>query len=202
MSILTEEQAKAILDKVVALSKADQCTAQLTGSVDGNIRFALNNISTSGIVEETDLAVEVAFGKRVGVATINEFDDASLEKVVRRSEELATISPENPEYMPLLGPQTYAESITYNAGTAALNPDKRADGVGKSLKVAKDAGLEAAGFLENSNGFNAMLNSKGLFGYNKTTDVSFSVTVRNKEGTGSGYASKSYNDVAKMDTLA
>jgi len=78
MSILTEEQARAILDKVVKLSKADQCTAQLTGNTNGNIRFALNDISTSGIVDDTELAVEVAFGNRSGIATINEFDDAAL----------------------------------------------------------------------------------------------------------------------------
>ena len=96
MSILTEEQARAILDKVIKLSKADQCTAQLTGNIDGNIRFALNDISTSGIVDDTDLAVEVAFGNKVGVATINEFDDASLERVVRRAEDLARLAPENP----------------------------------------------------------------------------------------------------------
>ena len=32
MSIFTEQEAKAILDKVCKLSKADECTAQLTGS--------------------------------------------------------------------------------------------------------------------------------------------------------------------------
>ena len=31
MSMFTEQEAKAILDKVIALSKADECTAQLTG---------------------------------------------------------------------------------------------------------------------------------------------------------------------------
>ena len=31
MSILSEAQAKAILTKVVGFSKADECTAQLTG---------------------------------------------------------------------------------------------------------------------------------------------------------------------------
>ena len=40
---------------------------------DGNIRFALNNVSTSGLVTDTQLGVQVAFGKRVGTATINEF---------------------------------------------------------------------------------------------------------------------------------
>ncbi len=93
MSIFTEAQAKAILDKVIKLSKADECTAALTGNLKGNIRFALNNVSTSGIVDDTELAVTVAFGKRVGTASINEFDDAALERVVRRAEDLAGRSP-------------------------------------------------------------------------------------------------------------
>ena len=74
--------------------------------------------------------------------------------------------------------------------------------VAQSLKVAKDNKLEAAGFLENSAGFRAVMNSKGLFAYNKSTNVSFSVTVRNQEGTGSGYVDHSFNDVKKLDTLA
>ena len=93
MSIFTEAQAKAILDKVIALSKADECTAVLAGAISGNIRFALNNVSTSGIVDNTELAVTVAFGKRVGTASINEFDDAALERVVRRAEDLARLAP-------------------------------------------------------------------------------------------------------------
>ena len=32
MTIYSEEQAKAILDKAIKFSKADECTAQLTGS--------------------------------------------------------------------------------------------------------------------------------------------------------------------------
>ena len=39
MSIMTEQEAKTILDKVCKMSKADECTAQLTGSVDGNVRY-------------------------------------------------------------------------------------------------------------------------------------------------------------------
>ena len=78
MNLFTEEQAKAILDKVLALSTADDCTATLTGNIDGNIRFALNAVSTSGIVENAQLVVQSAFGKRVGTATTNTIDDASL----------------------------------------------------------------------------------------------------------------------------
>ena len=69
MTLYTEEQAKAILDKVVALSTADDCTATLTGNINGNIRFALNAVSTSGIVEDAQLVVQAAFGNREGTAT-------------------------------------------------------------------------------------------------------------------------------------
>lgn len=201
MPILSKEEAQAILKKALSYSKADECTISLSGSEGGNIRYARNAVSTAGDISQMSLAVSSAFGKKSGVATINEFDDASLEKVVRRAEELAQLAPENPEYMPLLGPQTYLEPVTYNAATAAINPDKRADDVAKSLKVAKDGKLEAAGYLENTTGFNATMNSKGLFGYNRDTDVTFSVTLRNQAGTGSGYVSKSYNDTSKLDTL-
>jgi len=202
MAILSKEEAQAILKKVIGFSKADSCEVSLRGSDGGNIRYARNAVSTAGQISVMSLGVSSTFGKKTGSATINEFDDASLQKVVKRAEELAMLAPENPEFMPLLGPQTFAESKTFNAATAAITPDTRAEMVGKSLGVSKAAGLDAAGFLENSTNFNAIMNSKGLFAYNKGTNVSFSVTVRNKQGTGSGYVEQDFNDLAKMDTLA
>lgn len=202
MAILSKEEAQAILKKVISYSKADFCEVGLNGSDGGNIRYARNAVSTAGQINVMSLGVSCTFGKKTGSASINEFDDASLQKVVKRAEELAMLAPENPEFMPLLGPQTFAESKTYNANTAAMTPDTRAEMVGKSLSVAKSAGLDAAGFLENATRFNAIMNSKGLFAYNKGTNVSFSVTIRNKEGTGSGYVEQDFNDLSKMDTLA
>ncbi|CAH0147873.1 Metalloprotease PmbA [Pedobacter sp. Bi27] len=202
MAILSKEEAQAILKKVIGYSKADFCEVGLNGSDGGNIRYARNAVSTAGQISTMSLGVSSTFGKKTGSATINEFDDASLQKVVKRAEELAMLAPENPEFMPPLGPQTFPESNTYNAKTAAMTPDTRAEMVGKSLSVSKAAGLDAAGFLENSTRFNAIMNSKGLFAYNKGTDVSFSVTVRNKQGTGSGYVEQGFNDLDKMDTLA
>ncbi|HEY4061676.1 MAG TPA: TldD/PmbA family protein [Puia sp.] len=200
MSILSKEEAQKLLLKVLAYSKADECEVSLTGTESGNIRYARNAVSTAGEIGRLSLAVSSSFGKKTGVATIDEFDDASLEKTVRRSEELAQLARENPEHMPLLGPQTFAESITYVPATAAITPDTRAEAVGKSIQVCKEAKLEAAGYLENSTAFEAIANSKGLFAYNKGTDVIFTITTRNAEGTGSGYAARGFNDVSKLDT--
>ena len=199
MAILNKAQAEQLLKKVLAFSKADECEINLSGSEGGNIRYARNAVSTSGGVSRSSLVVSSAYGKKLGVATINEFDDASLEKVVRRSEELAKLAPENPEFMSFLGPQQYKESATYVPATAAIDPKLRADAVATSLKIAKENKLIAAGFMENSAGFSAMMNSHGLFAYNTSTGVDFNVTLRTEDGKGSGYASKSYNDVSKLN---
>ncbi|MBL4675232.1 MAG: TldD/PmbA family protein [Mucilaginibacter sp.] len=202
MPIYTKEQAQALLKKVLSYSKADECEVNLGGSEGGNVRYALNAVSTAGDISTVGLAVTSVYGKKAGSATIDQFDDASLERVVRRSEELAQLAPENPEYMPMLGQSEFKEAITYNANTAAMTPESRAEMVGKSLEVTKAAKLNAAGFLENSSGFNAVMNSKGLFAYNKSSDVTFSVTTRNEAGTISGYAARGFTDVSKLDTAS
>ncbi|SFQ03140.1 TldD/PmbA family protein [Parafilimonas terrae] len=200
MAILTEQEAKTLLQKVLSYSKADECEVNIGSSDGGNIRYARNAVSTSGGITQSTLVVSSAYGKKLGVATINEFDDASLEKVVRRSEELAQLAPENPEYVSILGPQQYtAPSKTYVETTAAIDPKFRTDAVGDSLQISKDNNLIAAGFLENSAGYSAMMNSKGLFAYNTATNINFNLTLRTQDGKGSGYASKGYNDVSKLD---
>ncbi len=201
MAILSKEEAQTLLKKALAYSKAEECEVSLNGSDAGNIRYARNSVSTAGDISQLTLAVSSSFGKKTGVATIDEFDDASLAKCVLRSEELAQLAPENPEHMPLLGPQDFPESVTYVPATAAITPDTRAEAVAKSIQVSRDAKLQAAGYLENSVTFEAMLNSKGLFAYNKGTDVVFTITTRNEEGTGSGYAARGFNDVTKLDTF-
>jgi predicted Zn-dependent protease len=200
--ILTEEEAKALLKKVMSYSKSDECEANLLGNIRGNIRYARNEVSTSGALINQNLQVQSAFGKKVGVATIDEFDDASLEKVVRRSEELARLAPENPEYVGLLGPQQYkSHSLGYVEDTANITPDTRAEMVFKSLELARAQKLVAAGFLEDQKGFSAMMNSKGLFAYYKDSGINFSLTVRTEDGTGSGYVTRGTTTL-KLDTVA
>ncbi|MFL0671330.1 MAG: TldD/PmbA family protein [Erythrobacter sp.] len=199
MSILTQAQAKAILDKVIAFSTADEISAQIAGGLAGHVRFARNDISTSGIVDNAELAVRVAFGKRVGSATINQFDDASLERVVRRAEDLAKLAPENPEFMPAVGKQTYRATETYSAATAALTAEARAKIAEASILPCRDKGLIAAGFLEDGASFFAHANSNGNFGYQQSTVADYTCTVRTEDGRGSGWVATNVQDIAQLD---
>ncbi len=187
------------MEKVVRLCQADHCTVTLGGSNQGNIRYARNTVSTSGMESNLSLAVQVAFGKKAGVATTNELDDASLERTVRRAEELARLSPENPEFMEPLGPQQYDEGRAFFQSTADITPDYRAAVTAKSIEKARSKGLIAAGFIEDGYGFNALMTSKGLFAYNRSSELDFTLTVRNQDGTGSGWAARNVNDVNKFD---
>lgn len=198
MSILTEAQAKAILTKVVAMAKADECTAQLTGKIQGNIRFALNNVSTAGMVDDSELQVQVAFGKKVGIATINQFDDVSLERVVRRAEDLAKLAPDNPEFMPAVEKQVYKPSPTFSEATADITPDYRAQVAATSITACKAQNLIAAGYLEDGQSFTAFANSKGNFGYQRSTVLDYTCTVRTQDGRGSGWVGTDTQDATRF----
>ncbi len=200
MAILTKEEAKKIIDKVLSYSKADEMSVALNGNRTGNIRYARNSVSTSGETTNLSLSITAVFGKKSGTATINEFDDASLEKTARRAEEIAQLAPENPEYVPMLGPQNYLETASFAQSTADINADYRAQAAFDSLDPCRKKNLTAAGYLEDTAGFSAIGNSKGLFGYNKATSVDFSITVRTADGLGSGYAIRDVNDVSKLST--
>jgi len=200
MALLTKEEAKKILDKAVAYSKSDGVSVSLNGNERGNIRYARNSVTTSGEDSNLSLGVSSFFGKKTGAATVNEFDDASIEKCVRRAEELAKLAPENPEFMDPLPPQTYvAEGKTFSEATAKITPEQRAQAAADSINPAISKQVTAAGYLQDSRGFNAIANNKGLYAYNKNTSVDFTVTMRTNDGTGSGWAAQDLHDVSKLN---
>ena len=201
MAIYTKEEARQILEKALSFSTADACEINISGSESGNIRYARNTVSTSGHRSNQELVAQCNYGKKVGVATIDEFDDASLKKVVERAQELAQLSPENPEFMGVLGPQEYDEGIEFSEETAKITPEFRTNVAESSINPAADKNVTSAGFFNDSFGFEAMINSKGLFAYSKSTNLDFTVTMRSDDGTGSGWVTRDFNDVSKFDAV-
>lgn len=198
----TEQEAREILEKVVKRSKADACEVNLSASTGGNLRYARNTVTTAGSAENRSLVVQSSFGKRSGTRTINEFDDASIERAVRRSEELAHLAPEDPEFMPPIEQQKYLETRGFYDTTAGITPEYRANAARSSIAPAKARDCTVAGFIQDGSSWSAMLNSRGLFAYDRQTGVNYSATVRTNDGTGSGYVTRDYNDVSKLDAAA
>ena len=101
-----------------------------------------------------------------------------------------------------LGPQEYDESLTYKESTANITPEYRAQVAKSSIEPAAAEDVTAAGFFNDSEGFSAMINSKGLFAYNRSTNMDFTVTMRSNDGTGSGWVTRDFNDVDNFDAAA
>jgi len=198
MAILTQEQAKAIIEKVLSFAKADETEVTISGGRTGNIRYARNTVNTSGETNELSLSITSVYGKKSGSTTINELSEEALKRAVARAEEIAALAPENPEYLPMLGPQNYSASKTFSQSTDSINPEFRAQLAVDSIKPCVENNLTAAGYLEDYSGFVATGNSKGLFGYNQSTSVDFTVTVRTADGKGSGYAGRDLNDASLL----
>ena len=205
--LLTRDQAKALADRVLSFSAGDQTRVNITSERDGNTRFADASITTSGGVTNTSLTVTVTVGRRRASASTNVLDEASLKRTVDLAARLARLSPDDPELMPELGPQTYATVNAFLERTSDLNPETRATAVKRTVDAAVEAGKPAgtifvAGFLNAHARATAVATSNGLFAYHRTTDADLSVTARTPDGTGSGWARAGSRDWGAVDPAA
>jgi predicted Zn-dependent protease len=197
--IWTKEQSKALTDKTLSFSKAEETFVALNGGERANLRFARNTATTSGASSGMSLAITAAFGKRSGTVTTSQFDDQSLQRAMRNAEEIAKVSPENPEAMPFLGPQTFAPSNAYFNDAANASAEWRAASVDTAIALSKKKDVVSAGFVETQAAVQAVASSKGLFAYDRFTAADYNLTARTPDGSGSGWASKSFNELRLLD---
>jgi predicted Zn-dependent protease len=200
--ILSQDDARALTTKILALSKADSCCVSLDGSEERYVRYAQNMATTAGSPSSFDITVESHFGLRSGSATGSDLDDDSLAQLVAQSEQIARLAPENHEFMPPIGPQQYVAGTAFSAATQAATSDMLAGAVKPVLQQAEAKNIQASGFVDIGTGFSCFANSAGLFVYNVASSVLHTVTARTPDGTGSGWAGTSHNDFSKINVAA
>jgi predicted Zn-dependent protease len=148
--IWTREQAKALTDRALSFSKAEEAQAILNGGDRSNVRFARNSVTTAGASSGYSLALVANFGKKSGTVTTSEFSDASLQQAMRKAEEIAKLSPDNPEAMPVLGSQAYVPVKAFFEDAASAPPEWRADSVRAAIDLSKQKDVVSAGYVETS----------------------------------------------------
>jgi predicted Zn-dependent protease len=184
--ILSRAECDALAKRVLAFAKAEETRVTIDSTARSDTRFAGNQISTSGEDTDTTITIRSAFGKRNASVTTNKLDDASLSAAVREAETLAHLSPEGPESMPELGPQTY-QTAPARLATMPSAAD-RAAAIGAVTARARKAGCFSTGYIETQLGATAIANSRGLFAYDQRSGTTMTMTVRTSDATGSGWA--------------
>lgn len=202
-ALTSQSDAEALVASIVKQSKADAVHVNLQSGYTTNLRFAANQMSTSGAVTDAQLAVTSAFGAKHAVATTNDLSEASIARVIASSEALAKLAPDDPEAMPELAKQVYEPVSAYFDSAANVSPEDRAKAALAALAPARTAGdVNAAGFLIVRAAATVVGNNAGLFAYHRSTNANYTVTVRTSDGTGSGWAGAEHPDWSKIDFAA
>ncbi len=206
---LSREDAKALTDKILAFSKADETRVNVRSGWQGNTRFAGGQVTTSGNGSNTVVTVQSTIGRKRASATTNVLDTDSLRRTVELAERLAKLSPDDPELMPELGPQSYPEIKNYFDSTANLTPEQGAATAHKAIQTAEGVWKESkgsgdlfmAGFLDADASAAVVATSRGLFAYHRSSNVRMSNTARTPDATGSGWAAANARDFAMIDPV-
>jgi predicted Zn-dependent protease len=200
--MLTKEQARKLTERALSFSTFPECEISVNSSENAFIRFARNDVTTSGFTVEQAMSISSIRDGRTGSTRVDEFDDDALREAVRRTERLASISPPNPERVPPLDPQKYPEIENYADATAGARNQAMIPHIRAIVEAAKANNLVAAGFFERVAETAAVANKQGNFGYGRMTDANLSATVRNAAGSSSGWASHPAVNIENIDGAA
>jgi predicted Zn-dependent protease len=189
--VITRDESERIIEQVRRLNTLDAVSAAIRAERTRNVRFAANQMATAGVTEDTTLSVTSYAGRRRASVTTNDLSPESIERTVRKAEAAAKLAPEDPEFVPLLGAQTYsAVANAYDDATADLDAATAMQAAQAALAPARrsNGALQVAGFVIASAEATALGNSAGLFAYHRGTLATSTLTVRTGDGTGSGWA--------------
>ncbi|HET9327808.1 MAG TPA: TldD/PmbA family protein [Candidatus Eisenbacteria bacterium] len=198
----TEAECRRLTEKALSYAPSPEASVSMTFSETSNTRFANNEITTSGASESINVVVAVTRDGRTGRVTLNEISDAALERAMKRAGELAQVLPADPEYVGPLPAQKYLSIAAFDETTAKFQAADRLPGVRAVIDPAAEQKMNSSGFFLNGCSTQCLANKAGNFGYHRSTDASYSATVRTADGTGSGWADDSSTRVKEVDALA
>ena len=208
--MLSTEQAGDIFDRIRKLSTADEVEVFFSGGHFALTRFANNTIHQNVAEENYVVSVRTAFDKRTARATTNKFDNESLRRVVRASEDLAKVQHPDADLLPMADAREAAGSAgdgarathatwRYFDETAAVTPQLRAEGVRKIVNVAQSHKLTAAGMFSSADSLEGIFNSRGLSHWHTQTLAEVSVTMLGEDS--SGWQKANSPDVRNLNPL-
>ncbi len=172
----------------------------ITASEQAYTRFANNGITTASFNLRNTVSIVTTRDGRTGSYGVNDLDDASLKAAVKKAEELAAIAPPDPERLPMLGPQQYADTHDYDEATAVARAPQMIPHVKTIIDASMKQKLVAAGLVERSHRVTAVANKNGLFGYHRSADSQLTTTIRMPDGSSSGWAGQPSTKLSEIDS--
>jgi predicted Zn-dependent protease len=201
--MLTREEVKAIVDKVINMAGADAVEVNVTGGERSGTRWANSSITTNLVQYDRQVTATVRFGQKSGNANTRDFSDAGLKAMVDEAVVEAREAEEDADLTELLGPQEYIAVDAALPDLVNYGPAERARMVRTSIDIAESKGVLGAGYIPKVDQTNCTANSKGLFAYYRVAETGFVLTCRMPDGSGSGWAGiTGIKDIRMIDAAA
>jgi len=182
--LLSEDQALSLVESVIQKSEAEGVFVSLSTGEEALSRYSENQISQNISRNRFNLTITSYFGRRSASASTTEIDPEAITQTIHRSEELARIAPEDPEWVPLLEPQDYEQRTpAFDPETAALSPLARGEIVQRVCGLSAKAGVEGSGTFSTEAFLRVVGNSRGLRACDRGTQADFSFTARIEDGS-------------------
>lgn len=200
---LSEDDCRKLQERLIRMGTGGGGTqVTIESAWQGNIRWARNMVISGGDTQENTITIGRRFFGMESTVQTNAIDDESLTAVVKDVEAASLFRPENAEryperpipMLPHLKPTLWFDN-TYNLGA-----DARGKVAAELIHAAQEAGFLAAGYVQVSASARAIRNTETLARYYPYTSAQYSVTVRDRKGTGSGWAGVDFNDWMRIDT--
>jgi PmbA protein len=199
--VLTSAEARELARRVVALTAADQAEALVASETSALTRFANNHIHQNVAEQDTIVNVRAVLGKRVGVASTNRLDEASLQATADAAVNAARVAPEDPDFPGLPGPAPVETHDRVRESTRGFDAESRAHAVASIIEPSVGLGLLAAGKVRAAEHSVAVANSLGVDVGMALTGAQATVLSMGADA-GSGWASFLDADAAKLTPAA
>jgi predicted Zn-dependent protease len=184
---LDEAAGRAAVKAAFEAVSADDVRVNINASDLAFVRYAVNQVTTSGQVTDASTSITCAVGQKHASVRINGLRPNQVAAAAKRALELARLAPDDPEFIPSPGAITL-KPVSAAFSEAVASPDDRAALVAGALAEAKKQGLISAGYLELNRRSELCATRAGFFGLHHETACDATITARTANGDGSGWA--------------
>lgn len=190
------DEFQFLADLVLKRSGGDHTVVRLHDQHGGTTRFANNQVVQNVDTRRGSLSVTVAFDRRQGTASTTDLTAGAVQDTLTRAEQIARVSPDDPECLPPPNQPDYLAVPTSRPETIAAGPARRLEYVNEAIGQCRMENLNAAGIVSSSIAAVGIAASTGLLAHEERTEARFSLTVQ--AGDATGWASAAHRSIDHM----
>jgi PmbA protein len=180
--MIEKNKLMTLLDDALSESPADETELVGYGVASSLTRFANSAIHQNVHEDDHLIIARVAVGKRIGVVQTNRYEPDALRDAIGRAVEIARQSPELDGFPGLPRADSAPKVASFARATAAVEPEDRADGVGRAVALAAESGVTLSGAFRTSVVSRTVANTSGTRQHYDATEAFLSVFASDEDG--------------------